>query len=202
MAEIEARRAAIQDQMRRREGTGAGASDLDAELDALNDEYSRLVEQDATETAAAEAEAAAATEAANLTMPTIQTALDYLIEDFDENGQPILRRELMYRIGRATLDATQPPEYMQYLGAIRTLKSSILIEGLQQATFGALSSTEQAAVEALQGSLDPADPIGSYETLMRLRDLTQQIIDRHSGNQGGGSEAPASSGSGRINWGG
>jgi hypothetical protein len=201
MAEIEARRAAIQDQMRRREAGRAGTADLEAELNTLDDEYSRLVEQDAAETAAAEAETAAATEAANLTMPTIQTALDYLIEDFDEDtGEPILRRELMYRVGRAALDAAQPPEYMQYLGAIRTLKSSILIEGLQQATFGALSAAEQSAVEALQGSLDPADPIGSYDTLIRLRNLTQQIIDRHSGNQGGGSEAPASSGSGRINW--
>jgi hypothetical protein len=171
-----------------------------ASSDAARERIQARIDSRNTEIAQLEGETAAATEAANLTMPTIQTALDYLIEDFDENGQPILRRELMYRIGRATLDATQPPEYMQYLGAIRTLKSSILIEGLQQATFGALSSTEQAAVEALQGSLDPSDPIGSYETLMRLRDLTQQIIDRHSENQGGGSEAPASSGSGRINW--
>ena len=135
-------------------------------------------------------------------MPTIQTALDYLIEGLDENGQPVFRPELMTRLGRAALEATQPPEYMQYLGAIRTLKSSILIEGLQQATFGALSEAEQRAVEALQGSLDPSDPLGSYDTLMRLQRMTQEIIDKYSANQGGGSEAPASSDSGRINWGG
>lgn len=156
----------------------------------------RIASRDA-EIAQIEAQASTATEAANLTMPTIQTALDYLIERFDENGEPILRRELMYRVGRATLDATQPPEYMQYLGAIRTLKSSILIEGLQQATFGALSTAEQAAVEALQGSLDPADPIGSYETLMRLQRMTQQLIDKYSENQGGGGSGE---GTGELNW--
>lgn len=173
-----------------------------ASSDAARESIQARIDSRDTEIAMIEGEAATTTEAANLTMPTIQTALDYLIEGLDENGQPVFRPELMTRLGRAALEAAQPPEYMQYLGAIRTLKSSILVEGLQQATFGALSEAEQKAVEALQGSLDPSDPLGSYDTLMRLQRMTQEIIDKYSGNQGGGSEVPASSGSGRINWGG
>lgn len=173
----------------RRASSDAARESIQARIDSRNTEIAQL-----------EGEVAAASEAASLTLPQIDTALNYLVEGYDEDGNPLFRPELRYRLGRAGLEALQGPEYMQFLGALQTLKSNILIEGLQQATFGALSAAEQQAVEALQGSLDPANPIGSYETLIRLRALTQQIIDRHSGNQGGGTEAPASSGSGRINW--
>ena len=168
-----------------------------ASSDAARERIQARIDSRNTEIAQLEGQAAATTEAANLTMPTIQTALDYLVEGFDENGQPVLRPELMTRLGRAALDAAQTPEYMQYLGAIRTLKSSILIEGLQQATFGALSEAEQRAVEALQGSLDPSDPLGSYDTLMRLQRMTQELIDKYSVNQGGGGSGE---GTGELNW--
>jgi hypothetical protein len=201
MAEIEARRAAIQTEMLRREAARAGTSDLELELNTLDDEYSRLVEQDATETAAAEAEAAATTEAAaaaeSLTLPEVDAAMRYLVAGMDEQGNPVFNPMLVTPAGRWAAGVTQSVEYQDFVGAIETLGTGVLLDALENASVGALSDGERAALTAAQGALDPNNPAGTYRALRRIQQIAQESIARRNAAAG---VSPQGGGTGELSW--
>jgi hypothetical protein len=191
--DFDAERQAIFEEMRMRMFGGAGVSDLQAKLD----EITRL-EAEAAGAQAAQVEEEETREmrldrGRQVVMPRIDAALNFLITGYDETGQPILNPALTTVGGFRALEATNPAAYRQYVNALQTLGSDVLIETLNRATFGALSENEMRVAMGFEGSLDPADPYGTLQTLLQMRRNFDGLLG--SGlPQGQGASLPS------VNW--
>jgi hypothetical protein len=194
--DFNAERQAIFNAMQQRMYAGAGVSDLQAQLDNLNAQEAAAT----AATAAADVEAAdisqTAAQAEGLLLPEVNEAFDFLVRGFDAEGNPIFNPALVTRAGRLVSGALEGPEYQNYAGAIETLKTGVLLEALANATVGALSDGERAALSAAQGDLNPNNPIGTYRALQRIERVAQQSIERRNREAGIGAGASVPS----VSW--
>jgi hypothetical protein len=167
--DFEAQRQAIFEQMRNRIAAGAGVADLQAQLDDINRREVEASSAQATETEEEETREMRIERGRQVVMPRIDAALSFLITGYDDAGQPILNPALTTVGGLRALEATNPAAYRQYVNALQTLGSDVLIETLNRATFGSLSEQEMRVAMGFEGSLDPADPYGTLQTLLQMR---------------------------------
>jgi len=185
-----AQRQAIYDQMLRREYAGKGVADLQAQLDDINAQEALASSAQATETEEEETREMRLERGRKVIMPRIDAALDFLISGYDENGQPIPNFALSTVGGLRALEATNPAAYRQYVNALQTLGSDVLIETLNRATFGSLSEEEMRVAMGFEGSLDPADPYGTLQTLLQMRRNFENLFGSDS-PQGQGTNLPS-----------
>ena len=180
-ADFAAQRQAIFEKMRLRASVpGAGFADLQAELAEID-------RQEALAAATAETQAdidTSAAQAESLILPEVDQALDFLVQGFDAEGNVIFNPALVTRAGRVISGALEGPEYQNYVGAIETLKTGVLLEALANAAVGALSDGERAALSAAQGELNPNNPIGTYRALQRIERIGQESIERRNREAG------------------
>jgi hypothetical protein len=179
--DFNADRQAIFEQMRLRASVpGAGFADLQAALADID-------RQEALAAAAAEKQAdieTSAAQAEGVILPEVDQALDFLVRGFDAEGNVIFNPALVTRAGRVISGALEGPEYQNFVGAIETLKTSVLLDALSRATVGALSVAEQTALSAEQGMLDPANPIGTFRALNNIDRIGRQSIERRNREAG------------------
>jgi len=180
-ADFAAQRQAIFDKMRLRASIpGAGFADLQAELAEID-------RQEALAAATAETQAdidTSAAQAEGLILPEVDQAFNFLVQGFDAEGNVIFNPALVTRAGRVISGALEGPEYQNYVGAIETLKTGVLLEALANAAVGALSDGERAALSAAQGELNPNNPIGTYRALQRIERIGQESIERRNREAG------------------
>lgn len=191
-----AERQAIFDQMLQRQAVGAGVADLQAQLDDINSREAAAV---AAQQAGAEEAAALETsagQAEGVILPEVDQALNFLVQGFDADGNVIFNPALVTRAGRLISGALEGPEYQNFVGAIETLKTGVLLDALSRAAVGALSEGEMRALSAEQGMLDPANPIGTFRALNNIQRIAQQSIERR--NRAAGIAAQPSVPS--VNW--
>jgi hypothetical protein len=191
--DFEAQRQAIFEQMRNRIAAGAGVADLQAQLDDINRREVEASSAQATEAEEEETREMRLERGRQVVMPRIDAALDFLISGYDENGQPIPNFALSTVGGLRALEATNPAAYRQYVNALQTLGSDVLIETLNRATFGSLSEEEMRVAMGFEGSLDPADPYGTLQTLLQMRRNFENLLGSGS-PQGQGTNLPP------VNW--
>lgn len=187
MAELDAQEAAIYAQMRERAAAQAPTRDLEIQLEQLQARRAALAEQAETQAEREVETETAATRAENVVMPEINSALDFLIQGFDDEGNPVFNPALTSRVGRTASGLLEGPEYQSFAGALQTLKVDTLIDTLQNVAAGALSDAEREAFSAAQGQLDPSNPIGTYRALQRMQRIAQEAMAR----AGRGSDAPS-----------
>jgi hypothetical protein len=188
--DFEAQRQAIFEQMRNRIAAGAGVADLQAQLDDINRREVEASSAQATETEEEETREMRLERGRQVVMPRIEAALDFLISGYDENNQPIPNFALSTVGGLRALEAANPAAYRQYVNALETLGSDVLIETLNRATFGALSEKEMRVAMGFEGSLDPADPYGTLQTLLQMRRNFENLLGSGS-PQGQGTNLPS-----------
>lgn len=188
--------AAATQAMTPRVAAGAGVADLQEQIDQKTARIAEIDAQAATAAETAAAEATSAAQAEGVILPEIDQALDFLVQGFDAEGNVIFNPTLVTRAGRLISGALEGPEYQNFVGAIETLKTSVLLDALSRATVGALSVAEQTALSAEQGMLDPANPIGTFRALNNIARIAQQSIDRRNREAGVNPETSAPS----VSW--
>jgi hypothetical protein len=164
---------AADEELLRRATSEAARADIQARIDSRNAEIAGIEQ---TRTAAATAE--------TLTLPEVDAAMSYLVSGSDEDGNPIFNPALVTPAGRWFAGATQSVEYQDFVGAITTLGTGVLLDALENATVGALSDGERQALTAAQGALDPNNPAGTYRALRRIQQVARQSIDRRNAEAG------------------
>lgn len=195
-ADFAADRQAIFDQMLQRQAAGAGVADLQAQLDDIDRREAAAV---AAQQAGAEEAAALETSAAQaegVILPEVDQALNFLVQGFDAEGNVIFNPALVTRAGRLISGALEGPEYQNFVGAIETLKTGVLLDALSRATVGALSEGEMRALSAEQGMLDPANPIGTFRALNNIERIARQSIERRNREAGIAAQPSVPS----VNW--
>jgi hypothetical protein len=172
---------------------GAGVDDLQAQLDNITRLEAEAAGAQAAQVEEEETREMRLDRGRQVVMPRIDAALNFLITGYDETGQPILNPALTTVGGLRALEATNPAAYRQYVNALQTLGSDVLIETLNRATFGALSENEMRVAMGFEGSLDPADPYGTLQTLLQMRRNFDGLLGSGS-PQGQGASLPS------VNW--
>ena len=191
IADLDRRIAELGSEATRQSQMGIGV-DTSAVVADLYRQQDLLIEQRAELAGRQEAAAREAGTTESLTLPLIDQSLDFLIEGFDAQGQPIVNPMLTTRAGRISQELIQSPEYQQFLGAIETLRTGTLLEALGEVSVGALSEGERQALSAKLGELDPNNPLGSIDTLRRMREAAEEAMARQRGS---GSASGAT-----VNW--
>ena len=184
LAQIDAEIASLTQAMTPRVAVGAGVADLQAQIDQRVAERERLMaEAAATAETQADIDTSAA-QAEGVILPEVDQALDFLVRGFDAEGNVIFNPALVTRAGRVISGALEGPEYQNFVGAIETLKTGVLLDALSRATVGALSEGEMRALSAEQGMLDPANPIGTFRALNNIERIARQSIERRNREAG------------------
>lgn len=150
-----------------------GSEGVADRISALEGQRERLVTQ--LEAEQTEAEAGSVEERRrNFLSPRIDSALDYLIQGTDEQGNPIFNQQVATRVGREASAFIQPQDYQEYVGNLRSIGNTYTFENLMRiraagALPGPISNVELDRISTLAGQLDPTDPRGTARTLQELR---------------------------------
>ena len=128
-------------------------------------------------------------ERAEFLMPRINQAMAYLNPngEIGENGLPVLNPNIANRFARGVSEWKQSDIYQMFEGNLNTIKNTMTFENLISlkeggATFGSLSEGELRQIASLAGSLDPANPLGSLNTLFEIQQTMQRAIDEYDRN--------------------
>lgn len=102
-----------------------------------------------------------------------QIIADYLVQGFDQRGEPILNPAVATAAGRSISETLGTAGYQQYVGAINFIKNNLTFDRLlslkdQGATFGALSEGELRQIASSVSTLNVEDPLGTLNELRRL----------------------------------
>lgn len=196
LSQIDAEIVQLTQAMTPRVAAGAGVQDLQAQIDQRVAERERLLEEATISAETVAGAETAATRAENLVLPEIDEALNFLVQGFDADGNVIFNPALVTRAGRLISGSLEGPEYQNYVGAIETLGTGVLLDALSRATVGALSEGEMRALISEQGALNPANPIGTYRALQRIQRIAQESIERRNREAGIGTGASVPS----VSW--
>jgi len=150
-----------------------GSEGVADRISALEGQRERLVTQLEAERTAEEAGSVEERRRAFLS-PRIDSALDYLVQGTDEQGNPIFNPQVATRIGREASSFIQPQDYQEYVGNLRSIGNTYTFENLMRiraagALPGPISNVELERIATLAGQLDPTDPRGTARTLQELR---------------------------------
>jgi hypothetical protein len=178
MDDLAAQEQALLTQMRQRIAAGAPVDDLQIQMQTLQQQREAMAEQAAAQEVEQQQIEQQAQRAETVVTPEIDAAMNFLVQGFDEQGNPVFNPALTTRAGRLVSGALESPEYQSFAGALETLRVDTLIDTLQNVTAGALSDAEREAFSAAQGQLDPRNPIGTYRALQRMQRIAQDAMAR------------------------
>lgn len=135
--------------------------------------------------------------------PKIMSAIEYINPQglIGEDGKPVINPNIATRIARGGSEWLQTQEYQEFKGNLNTIKNNYTFENMvklkkQGVTFGALSENELKQVSELVGQLDPANPLGSLQTLNEINGYIN--LDRERRGLPPLTQAPSDSGT--LTW--
>jgi hypothetical protein len=117
----------------------------------------------------------------------------FLIEGYDQDGNPIFRPTLVTKAGRMVEGLIESADYKNYVGALDNIKNILTFEKMAElrkadVTFGALSDNELKTIAATASTLNLDDPIGTFNALLNLErqyDIDLGLGSRKAGGAGG-----------------
>ena len=113
----------------------------------------------------------------------------FLIEGYDQDGNPIFRPTLVTKAGRMVEGFIESADYKNYVGALDNIKNILTFEKMAElrkakVTFGALSDNELKTIAATASTLNLDDPIGTFNALLNIE--RQYDIDLGLGSRKAG----------------
>ena len=115
----------------------------------------------------------------------------YLVEGYDQDGNPIFRPTLVTKAGRMAEGFIESADYKNYVGALDNVKNILTFEKMAElrkanVTFGALSDNELRTIASTASTLNLDDPIGTFNALLNIERQYSIDLGLGSRNASGG----------------